>query len=59
LLCPIGVEFNSVSMGSHVLKQMRKGYAIPDAGIERRESFGKGQPTPESFGLASWQREKA
>jgi hypothetical protein len=55
----IGVNLNSIAIAGHVLKQISECNAIADAGIERRESLGKGQPILESFGLGYRKREKA
>jgi hypothetical protein len=46
LLCPIGVDFNSIAMSPYVAKQMGECHSIADAGIDRRKSFRKNQPIP-------------
>src|SRR5450755_4387845 len=59
LFCPIGVDFNAVTMSCYVVKQVSERRSVADAGIERRESFGKSQPILQSPDLRYRKREKS
>jgi hypothetical protein len=58
LLCPIGIDFNSVAVNPCIAKQMSKGHAVADAGIQRRELLGESQPILQPLDLDYRQRKK-
>jgi len=55
----IGIDFNTVAMSWHILKQLGECHSITDTGIDCRKSLGKRQPILQSFGLGFRKREKA
>jgi hypothetical protein len=59
LLCPVGVDLNSVAMDGYVSKQLTECHAISDTGIEGGESFGKTQKALQSFAFGNRKREQA